>query len=70
MPLSKTKMRGALFESFVMMMALKDRLNQGENSPLYFYRDSKGKEVDVLMTVVRTGRLVPPSQAHQPCGFP
>ncbi len=44
---------GALFENFVVMEALKDRFNQGENSPLYFYRDSEGNEVDVLMPVGR-----------------
>jgi uncharacterized protein len=42
---------GALFENLVVMEALKDRYNQGENSPLYFYRDSEGNEVDLLMPV-------------------
>jgi predicted AAA+ superfamily ATPase len=44
---------GALFENFVVAEALKDRFNQGENSPLYFYRDSVGNEVDLLMPVGR-----------------
>lgn len=44
---------GALFENFVVMEALKDRFNQGENSPLYFYRDSEGNEVDLLMPLGR-----------------
>ncbi|MCX8522189.1 MAG: ATP-binding protein, partial [Rhodoferax sp.] len=44
---------GALFENFVVMEALKDRYNQAENSPLYFYRDSDGNEVDLLMPVGR-----------------
>jgi predicted AAA+ superfamily ATPase len=44
---------GALFENFVVMEAMKDRFNQGENSPLYFYRDSEGNEVDLLMPVGR-----------------
>lgn len=44
---------GALFENFVVMEALKDRFNQGENSSLYFYRDSEGNEVDLLMPVGR-----------------
>lgn len=42
---------GALFENFVVMEALKDRFNQGEGAPLYFYRDSEGNEVDLLMPV-------------------
>lgn len=44
---------GALFENFVVMEALKDRYNQGENSPVYFYRDSEGNEIDLLMPVGR-----------------
>jgi len=40
---------GALFENFVVMEALKDRWNQGDGGPLYFYRDSEGNEVDLLM---------------------
>jgi len=42
---------GALFENFVVMEALKDRFNQGESAPLYFYRDSEGNEIDLLMPV-------------------
>lgn len=40
---------GSLFENFVIMEALKDKFNQGDNQPLYFYRDSTGNEVDVLL---------------------
>jgi hypothetical protein len=35
------------------MEALKDRFNQGENSPLHFYRDAEGNEVDLLMPAGR-----------------
>ena len=42
---------GSLFENFVVLEALKDRFNQGENGPLYFYRDAQGNEVDLLMPV-------------------
>jgi uncharacterized protein len=44
---------GALFENFVVMEALKDRFNRGDSGPLYFYRDSTGNEVDLLMPVGR-----------------
>lgn len=44
---------GALFENFVVMEALKDRYNQGDSSPLYFYRDASGNEVDLMMPVGR-----------------
>ena len=33
----------------VIAEALKYRLNQGKRSNLYFYRDSKGNEVDLLL---------------------
>jgi predicted AAA+ superfamily ATPase len=42
---------GALFENFVVMEAMKDRLNQGESAEMYFYRDSDGNEVDLLLPV-------------------
>ena len=47
--LSRDKMRGALFENFVVMEALKQRYNQGKESNLYFYRDSHHNEVDLLL---------------------
>jgi predicted AAA+ superfamily ATPase len=40
---------GSLFENFVIMEAIKDRLNAGETSEMYFYRDSEGNEVDLLL---------------------
>jgi len=50
--LSRDKMRGHLFENFVVLDFLKNRFNQGKESNLYFYRDSNGNEVDLLQ---RTG---------------
>ncbi len=47
--LARDKMRGAIFENFVVMEALKKRYNEGKESNLYFYRDSNQKEVDLLM---------------------
>jgi predicted AAA+ superfamily ATPase len=40
---------GSLFENFVVMEAMKDRLNAGETAEMYFYRDSEGNEVDLLL---------------------
>jgi uncharacterized protein len=40
---------GALFENFIIMEAMKDRLNSGESAEMYFYRDSEGNEVDLLL---------------------
>jgi predicted AAA+ superfamily ATPase len=42
---------GSLFENFIIMEAMKDRLNAGESSEMYFYRDSEGNEVDLLMPI-------------------
>ena len=41
--------RGALFETYVITELLKRRFNAGQPSDLYFWRDSTGKEVDVLI---------------------
>ncbi len=41
--------RGALFENLVVTEFLKGRFNRGEQPDLYFWRDSKGLEVDLLL---------------------
>ena len=47
--LARDKMRGALFENFIVMEALKSRYNRGKESNLYFYRDSNQNEIDLVM---------------------
>jgi len=42
-------LKGALFESFVVSELLKQRFNRGQSDNLYFFRDSKGLEVDVVL---------------------
>lgn len=46
--MERDKMRGHLFENMVIMDHLKNILNRGKNTPIYFYRDSNGNEVDLL----------------------
>jgi len=41
--------RGAVFESFVVSELVKNALHQGQEPDLYFWRDSAGHEVDILM---------------------
>lgn len=53
--LSHDKMRGHLYENFIVMEALKSQLNDGREGNLYFYRDSNGNEIDLL--VPRNGEL-------------
>lgn len=47
--LARDKMRGALFENFIVMEAMKRCYNQGKESNLYFYRDSNQNEIDLLL---------------------
>lgn len=47
--LSRDKMRGALFENFIISEALKKRYNEGRESNIYFYRDSNQTEIDLLL---------------------
>lgn len=47
--LARDKMRGALFENFIVMEALKYRYNRGKDSNLYFYRDSNQNEIDLVI---------------------
>lgn len=47
--LAHDKMRGSLFENFVVMEALKHRFNAGLESNLFFYRDSNKNEIDLLL---------------------
>ncbi len=42
-------LRGHFFENLVILEFLKHFANQGLNQPLYFYRDSNGVEVDLLI---------------------
>jgi len=42
-------LRGAVFESFVVAEMAKVFLHHGEPAPLYFWRDSHGREVDALL---------------------
>ena len=41
-------LKGALFESFVVSEMLKNRFNSGKPDNLYFFRDHKGYEIDIL----------------------
>ncbi|MDK9718064.1 MAG: ATP-binding protein [Trichlorobacter sp.] len=42
-------LRGSLFETFIISELLKSRFNRGERSNLYFWRDSNGNEVDLIV---------------------
>lgn len=46
--LSTHSARGALFETWAVGELIKNRYNEGQASDLYFWRDSLGREVDVV----------------------
>lgn len=55
--LSLHSMRGAVFESFIISESLKKRADAGKEADMYFWRDSAGHEIDML---VEDGeRLIP-----------
>jgi AAA+ family protein len=47
--LDRDKMRGAIFENFIVMEAIKHRYNMGLEDGVFFYRDSNQNEVDILI---------------------
>jgi predicted AAA+ superfamily ATPase len=46
--MQRDPLRGNLFENMVIAEIIKYRFNRGKRSNIYFYRDSKGTEIDVL----------------------
>jgi len=48
---------GALFENWVTLELLKSRLNNGQRSNLYYWRDRTGNEIDLLLD--QPGSVVP-----------
>ena len=52
--LENSAMSGEFFETWVVMEIYKSFLNAGERPPLYFYRDSNRKEIDLIIYRDRT----------------
>jgi predicted AAA+ superfamily ATPase len=55
--LSTGPMAGAFFETQAVMEVLKRKLNRGLNVELYYYRDSNGNEVDLVVDIGVERRL-------------
>jgi predicted AAA+ superfamily ATPase len=49
--------RGAIFENYVVAELLKRRLHDGQEPDLYFWRDSAGHEIDIIIDL--GNRLIP-----------
>ena len=64
--------RGALFENFVIVEALKSFYNRGIRMPLYFWRDRSGHEIDLLFDTgghlhpfeIKSGQTIQPDFFH------
>lgn len=50
-------MSGAFFETFVVSEIIKSYLNEGRRPPIYYYRDSDQKEIDIV--IEENGKLQP-----------
>jgi predicted AAA+ superfamily ATPase len=46
---SRDPLRGGLYENIVILEFLKARLNHGKRPDLFFYRDTHGNEVDLIL---------------------
>ncbi len=55
--LKRDPLVGNIFENFVVMEAMKERLNKGEESNIYFFRDSNNNEVDIVFK--KEDQLIP-----------
>ena len=54
---SRDPLRGGLYENLFVLEILKHRLNYGKRPELFFYRDTNGNEVDL---VIKKGRTLVP----------
>ncbi|MFH2204402.1 MAG: ATP-binding protein [Elusimicrobiota bacterium] len=57
--LSAGPMAGAFFENMMLLEFLKEKLNRAAPYELYFYRDTNGNEVDLVLDFGRAKGLVP-----------
>jgi predicted AAA+ superfamily ATPase len=54
-------MSGAFFETFVVSEIIKSFYNAGKQPPIYYYRDSEQKEIDLIIDLIieQNGVLYP-----------
>jgi len=64
--LYRDPLRGGLYENLIILEILKSRLNRGKPPELFFYRDTHGNEVDL---VVRQARMVIPVEIKSAATF-
>jgi predicted AAA+ superfamily ATPase len=64
--LSISPFRGPLFENFVLTELLKNRFNHGLRSNLFFWQDSNGREVDLLLQSAKGPFPIEIKSGHTP----
>jgi predicted AAA+ superfamily ATPase len=64
--LYRDPLRGGLYENLVILEILKARLNRGKRPELFFYRDSHGNEVDLI---IRQARILIPIEIKSAATF-
>ncbi|MBE0556003.1 MAG: DUF4143 domain-containing protein, partial [Proteobacteria bacterium] len=63
---ARDPLRGALYENLVILEVLKGRLNAGLAPSLFFYRDTNGNEVDLI---IKSGRTLVPIEIKSAATF-
>ncbi|MDZ7762054.1 MAG: ATP-binding protein [Desulfovermiculus sp.] len=63
---SRDPLRGGLYENLIIQEVLKARLNKGKRPNLYFYRDTQGNEVDLI---IKHGRELVPVEIKSAATF-
>lgn len=64
--LYRDPLRGGLYENLVILEILKARLNRGKRPELFFYRDTHGNEVDLI---IRQARILIPIEIKSAATF-
>jgi uncharacterized protein len=59
-------LRGGLYENLVVLEFLKTRLNRGKRPDLFYYRDTHGNEVDLIL---KNGRMLVPVEIKSAATF-
>jgi len=58
--------KGALFENLALMEIVKHFYNAGKDAPVYYYRDSNGQEVDIVVELNRKLHLIEVKSGQTP----
>lgn len=64
--LSRDPLRGGLYENLLILDVLKNRLNSGKRPEMFFYRDTHGNEVDLI---IKHGRKLTPVEIKSAATF-